>query len=188
MPWCQHLVGMRALRLLLGPGLDEALGVVVVDAGAQIVVAGGDLVALGQRLVAAALDHVAERAPFLQPGLAAISLALSRAQLLAAAVDLAQRDDAIGRHALQDQRGVRPQKIVVEVVDPGAAIGHSGFLRVMTVFAKRVCRRCAATIRVVMPGLVRGIHVFLHLRKQDVDGRDIGEARPSFGPLCPAMT
>jgi hypothetical protein len=28
----------------------------------------------------------------------------------------------------------------------------------------------------LMPGLVPGIHVFLHLKKKDVDGRD--EARP----------
>ena len=70
------LVGVRALRLLLRARRDEALGVVVIDAGAQVIVAGGDLAALGQRLVAALLDLVAERAPFLEPGLAAVGLAL----------------------------------------------------------------------------------------------------------------
>ncbi len=61
-----HLVGVRALRLLLGPRLDEALGVIVVDACAQVVVARRDLVALGQGLVAAALDH-AHRARAIPP-------------------------------------------------------------------------------------------------------------------------
>ena len=78
------LVGVRALRLLLRARIDEALGVVVIDAGAQIIVAGGDLVAFGQRLVAALLDLIAECAPFLEPGLAAIGLVSTRAQLLAA--------------------------------------------------------------------------------------------------------
>ena len=119
------LVGVGALRLLLGAGRDEALGVVVVDAGAQIIVAGGDLAALGERVVAALLDLVAERAPFLEPGLAAVRLALARAQLLAAAVDLLQRHHAVGRHAFEDEGGVRPEEIVAEVIDPGTARGHS---------------------------------------------------------------
>src|SRR5207344_2303878 len=50
-----HLVRVRALRLLLRAGLDEALGVVVIDAGAQVVVAGRGLVPLRERLVAALL-------------------------------------------------------------------------------------------------------------------------------------
>ena len=120
------LVGVRALRLLLRARLDEALGVVVVDAGAQVVVARGDLAALRERLVAALLDHVAERAPLLEPGLAAVGLALACAQLLAGAVHFFQRDDAIGRHALENERGVRPQEVVAEVIDPGAARGHCG--------------------------------------------------------------
>ena len=86
------LVGVRALRLLLRARRDEALGVVVIDAGAQIIVAGGDLAALRQRRVALLLDLVAERAPFLEPGLAAVGLALARAQLLAGAVHLLERD------------------------------------------------------------------------------------------------
>ena len=51
----------------------------MIDAGAEIIVAGGDLAALGQRLVAAPLDLLAERAPFLEPGLAAIGFALAGA-------------------------------------------------------------------------------------------------------------
>ncbi len=64
----------RIARVFSGLGRDEALGVVVIDAGAEVIVAGGDLAALGQRLVAALLDLIAERAPFLEPGLAAIRL------------------------------------------------------------------------------------------------------------------
>ena len=123
------LVGVRALRLLLGPGRDEALGVVVVDAGAQVIVAGGDLAAFGQRVVAALLDQVAERAPFLEPGLAAVGLALAGAQLLAARSISSSDDDAIGRHALEDEGGVRPEEVVAEVIDPGAARGHSNSFR-----------------------------------------------------------
>ena len=115
------LIGVRALRLLLRPGHDEALGIVVIDAGAQVIVAGGDLVALGERVVAALLDLVAERAPFLEPGLAAIRLVPARAQPLAGAIHLLERNHAIGRHALQNQGRVRPEKIIAEMVDPGPA-------------------------------------------------------------------
>ena len=65
-------IGEGALRLFLRAGRDEALGVVVIDAGAQVVIAGGDLVILGERGVAALLDLIAQRAPFLEPGPAAI--------------------------------------------------------------------------------------------------------------------
>ncbi len=115
------LVGVRALRLLGRAGLDEALGVVVIDAGAQIIVAGGDLVAVRQRRVTALLDLVAKRAPLLEPCLAAVGFALPRAQLLAGAIHLLERHDAVGRHALEDEGRVRPQKVIAEVVDPGAA-------------------------------------------------------------------
>jgi hypothetical protein len=76
MPDC---IGVRALRFLLRAGHDEAFGVVVIDSGAQVVVAGGDLVALGKRFVAALLDLITQRAPFLEPCLAAIRLAPTRA-------------------------------------------------------------------------------------------------------------
>jgi hypothetical protein len=45
------------------------------------------------------------------------------------------------------------------------------------------------TPKLVMPGLVPGIHVLLHLSKKDVDGRARrAEATPSLERLCPAMT
>jgi hypothetical protein len=118
------LVSMGALRALLWAGRDEALGVVVVDAGAEIIVTGGDVAALGECLVAALLDQIAKRAPFLEPGLAAIGLAFAGAELFAGAIHLLQRDDAIGRHALEDEGGVRPEKVIGEVIDPGTARGH----------------------------------------------------------------
>jgi hypothetical protein len=40
----------------------------------------------------------------------------------------------------------------------------------------------------VMPALVAGIHVLILESTKDVDGRDIGEATPSFGRLRAAMT
>src|SRR5436190_23008939 len=88
------LVGVGALRARLGAGRDEALGVVVIDAGAEIIVPGGDLAAFGRGFVAALLDLIAERAPLLEPGLAAIGLALAGAQLFAGAIHLLQRNDA----------------------------------------------------------------------------------------------
>jgi hypothetical protein len=44
------------------------------------------------------------------------------------------------------------------------------------------------TICSVMPALVAGIHVFLRLRNQDVDGRDERAFTTVFDGLCPAMT
>ena len=120
------LVGVRALRALFRAGRDETLGVVVIDAGAQVIVARGNLAAPGERGVALFLDLVAERAPLLEPGLAAVRFALARAQLFAGAVHLLERDHAVGRHALEDQGRVRPQEIVAEMVDPRAA-GHVCF-------------------------------------------------------------
>ena len=111
-------IGEGALRLFLRAGHDEALGVVVIDAGAQVIVAGGDLVILGERVVAALLDLIAERAPFLEPGLAAVRFVPARAQFLAGAIDLFERDHAVRRHALEDQDRVRPEKIIAEVIDP----------------------------------------------------------------------
>ena len=118
------LVGVRALGFLLGARRDETLGVVMIDAGADIIVAGGHLAASGQRRVALFFDLVAERAPLFEPRLATIRLALPRAQLLAGAIHLLERYRAVGRHALEDEGRVRPQKVVAEMVDPGAA-GHS---------------------------------------------------------------
>src|SRR6185503_3562683 len=79
------MIGFFGLRSLFRARRDEALGVVVIDAGAQIVVAGGDLVALGHRRVGAALELRAHRAPLFLPGL---RIALAPAQPLADAVDL----------------------------------------------------------------------------------------------------
>jgi hypothetical protein len=118
------LVGVGALRLFLGAGRDEPLGVVVVDAGAEKIVAGGDLAVSGERLLAAPLDLIAECAPFLEPGFAAVRLALAGAEFLAGAIHFFQRDDAVGRHAFEDEGGVRPEKIIAEVIDPGAARRH----------------------------------------------------------------
>src|SRR5262249_19795744 len=98
-----YLVGARSLRLLFRPRHDEAFGVVVVDAGAQEVVAGGHLVALRERRIATFLDQIADRAPFLEPRLCAVRLALPRAQFFADPVYLLERDDTIRRHTLQDQ-------------------------------------------------------------------------------------
>src|SRR5260370_7345034 len=62
-------VGLASPFALFIARQDEALGVVVVIAGAQIVVAGGVLAATAGRFVGPALDFPRERAPFLPPGL-----------------------------------------------------------------------------------------------------------------------
>src|SRR2546425_11471713 len=48
----------------------------------------------------------------------------SRGQPLADAVDLPDRDRAIGLHALADQGRVRPHEISGKMIDPGAGRGH----------------------------------------------------------------
>ena len=40
------------------------------------------------------------------------------AELFAAAVDLLERHHSIGRHALGDQRRVRPEEVVGKMIDP----------------------------------------------------------------------
>jgi len=113
---------MRALRLLFWARCDEALGVVMIDASAQVIVASGDLVALGECLVASFLDQVTDGAPLFFPGFAAIGFRRARAQPLASTVDLLERDHAIGRHPLQDQSRIRPEKIIAEMIDPRSAV------------------------------------------------------------------
>src|SRR5260370_29592306 len=95
---------------------DGALGVVVVIAGAQIVVAGGVLAATAGRFVGPALDFPRERAPFFPPGL---RLVLPQPQPLAGTIHLLQRNHARGCPALDDEGCVRPQEGVAEVADPG---------------------------------------------------------------------
>ena len=72
-------VSVGALCFLFRSRLDEAFGVVVINAGAQVIVAGSYLVALGQRIVPRFLDLIGERVPFLEPGLAAVGLQSSTA-------------------------------------------------------------------------------------------------------------
>ena len=106
-------------RDLVRPGLDHALARVIVIAGAQIAVAGGRLMAARGRVIAAALDALGERAPFLPPRLRLIE---PRVQALHHLVDLAECDGAPRRHALGDQRRIRPLEVVREAVDPVARI------------------------------------------------------------------
>src|SRR5262249_16907547 len=118
------MIGFCALRSLFRARRDETLGVVVIDAGAQIVVAGADLVALGQRRIGAALELRTHRAPLFLPGL---RIALPRPQPLTDAVDLLERDHTIGRHALQDQRCIGPKKVVAEMIDPWSTSHENSF-------------------------------------------------------------
>src|ERR1700693_1151431 len=99
-------IGLAAPFALLIAGQDEALGVVIVIAGAQVIVAGGVLAALGVRRVGHLLDLRAERPPSLAPGL---RLMLPQPQALAGAIHLLERHHAVGRHALDDEGRIRPQ-------------------------------------------------------------------------------
>jgi hypothetical protein len=122
------MIGLFGLRSLFRARRDEALGVVVIDAGTQIVVAGADLVSLGHRRFAAALELRAHHAPLFLPGL---RIALVPAQPLANAVDLLKRNHAIGRHALQDQRCVGPKKVISEMIDPWSTAHAKSFRKLV---------------------------------------------------------
>ena len=113
--------GALAGSALLGAGPQKALGVVEIIAGAQIIVARRVLVAGLLGLDRLALDERPHGAPFLEPR---VRLVLAKLQPLAHAVHLLQRHDAVGRHALDDESRVRPQKVVAEMVDPRAACRH----------------------------------------------------------------
>ena len=119
-------IGLASPFALLLARQDEALGIVVVIAGAQVTVAGGVLAAGRGGSVGRPLHLRAERAPFLLPRL---RLVLAQPQPLAGAIHLLQRHHAIGGHALDDEGGVRPQEIVAEVVDPGTSGGHGASFR-----------------------------------------------------------
>src|SRR6185312_7364401 len=91
-------------------------------------VAGGDLVSLGHRRVAAALELRAHRAPLFLPDL---RIALVSAQPLADAVDLLERNHAIRRHALQDQRRIGPKKVIAEMIDPWSTAHAKSFRKLV---------------------------------------------------------
>src|SRR5262245_21933987 len=128
------VIGFFGLRSLFRARRDETLGVVVIDAGAQIVVAGADLVPLGKRRIAAALELRAHRAPLLVPGL---RIVLAHPEPLTNTVDLFERDDAIRRHALQNQRCIGPKKVFFEMIDPWST-GHEKSFRQLGRFMSTV--------------------------------------------------
>jgi len=72
-----------------------------------------------RRCVAGALDALRHGAPFLPPRLRLVE---PRVQALHHLVDLAERDRAPRRHALGDQRRIRPLEVGREAVDPVARI------------------------------------------------------------------
>src|SRR5438105_14791195 len=123
-------IGLLRPALLLRPGRNEALGVVVIMTGAKVVIAGAVLMAFRRGFLGAPLDEVAEGAPLLRPG---VRLVLARAQPLADAVDFLERHHAVRPHALDDERGVRPEKVVAEVIDPRTARRHLFWLDVLRV-------------------------------------------------------
>ena len=107
------MIRFSGLRSLFRARRDETLGVVVINAGAQIVVAGADLVALRQRRIGAALELRAHRAPLFsaRPSdsfLGAPSVSHRRGRSPRAR-------PAIRRHALQDQRCIGPKKVIAEI-------------------------------------------------------------------------
>jgi hypothetical protein len=103
---------------------DEALGVVEIIAGPQIIVTGARLASFRRGGIGALLDKLGDSAPLLLQG---VRLLLAQAQLLAGAVHLLERHHAVGRHPLDDQGRVRPQEIIAEMVDPGTS-GHARVL------------------------------------------------------------
>ena len=128
------MVGFFALRPFFRARRDEALGVIVINAGAQIVIAGGDLAALGQRRIGAALELRTHRAPFFAPGL---RIALPHPKTLTDAVDLVERDHTIGRHALQDQGCIRPEKVIAEMIDPWSTGHEKSFRKLVDLSVRR---------------------------------------------------
>src|SRR5262249_43518279 len=112
------MIGFSGLRTLFRARRDETLGVIVIDASAQIVIAGGDLVVFGECCIGAAFELRAHCTPLFAPGL---RIGLPPPKLLADTVDLLERDHAIGRHALQDQSYIGPKKVIAKMVDPWSA-------------------------------------------------------------------
>ena len=98
-------------RKLLFARRDEALGAVVVVAGAHVLVAGGDGVAGGVGVVADFGDAIGLLRPFLHPGAVEIGFAGARFQTLRDQIDLRHRRRAIGHHAFDDLRGVAPAQV-----------------------------------------------------------------------------
>src|SRR5262245_3288190 len=148
------MIGFSGMLSLFRARRDEAFGVVVIDAGAQIVVAGADLVALGQRRIGAALELRAHRAPLFVPR---IRIALPHPEPFTNAIDLLERDHAIGRHALQDQGCIGPKKVIVEMIDPWSTGHEKSFRKLVDLFVHRwlACgRRQAGTFwRIVIASM-----------------------------------
>ena len=55
-----------------------------------------------------------------------------------------ERDNAIGRHALGDEGGVRPHEISRKVIDPGGMARFHGFLKPLARRARRMIERFPA--------------------------------------------
>src|SRR4029077_12896313 len=72
------------------------------------------------------------RAPLFVPR---IRIALSHPESLTDAVDLLERDHAIGRHALQDQRCIGPKKVIAEMVDPWSTGHEKSFRKLVDLLA-----------------------------------------------------
>ncbi len=111
-------------RKLVVARRDEALGAVVVVAGAHVLVAGSDGVARGVGLVADPGDAVGLARPFLHPSAVEIGLARACLQPLRDQVDLGHRRGAIGHHALDDLGGVAPAQVSREGDRPVAFGRH----------------------------------------------------------------
>ena len=108
-------------RHLLGTGRDEALGAVVVVAGAHVVIAGGDLPAFRRRRVGDLGDAIGHCRPFLLPRAIGIGLVLARLEPLPDPIDLVHGGCGPRRHALDDLHGVAPAQVAGEMHGPGSA-------------------------------------------------------------------
>ena len=120
-------------RELLFTRNDEALGAVIVVAGAHVEVTGGDLAAFLVGFVGNRGELVGHARPFLAPDLVDVLLVCPRLQPLADDVDLGHRGGRPGHHALDDLHRVAPAEVAGKMLNPAAApmLRHSLALPLM---------------------------------------------------------